>query len=85
MPTAQKIITSYKKLHDELSAAFYKKKRAGKVTAAEQADFDTKHRKIWVDMQAELEAAGLASPLPQDFESKVAELEARVMSLESGG
>ncbi len=60
MLTEAEIRAKYKKLHDELSDAYY----AG-TSELTKEEFDIQHGQIWADMEAELIAAGYRQPPPE--------------------
>jgi len=80
MLTENQIRSMHKEIHNEMTAEFYKLKRAGLVDDGLQAAFDASHAQNWIDMQVELIAAGhLTIPEPGPT---LADLEARVKALE---
>lgn len=79
MTTEIEIKAKYKKLHDDLSEAYY-----GGTSGLTKEEFDIRHGKVWADMEAELIAEGYLTPPPppRDLEVEVDELKARVKELE---
>lgn len=57
MVTREGIRAKYKKLHDDLSEAYY-----GGTSGLSKEEFDFQHGKIWSDMEDELIAEGYSSP-----------------------
>jgi len=74
METEKAIKGKYLKLHDDLTKAFYTKKRSkAGVTPQEQAAFDTTHAQIWIDQEAELRTGGYLPPPPPDYKALYAQ------------
>ena len=78
MATEKEIRDNHKKIHDDLSEDYYKKKLMSK------EDFDYYHGQNWADMEAELIAEGYLSPPEpiRDLATEIDELKARVEKLE---
>lgn len=57
MLTEIQIKAKYKKLHDDLSEAYY----SGE-SGLTKEEFDQQHGKVWSDMEAELIAGGFLTP-----------------------
>ena len=80
MPTEVEIKTRYKKLHDDLSEAYY-----GGTSGLTKEEFDIQHGKVWNDMEAELIVEGyLSPPIPRrDLEVEIDDLRTRIKALEA--
>lgn len=79
MPIEAEIKAKYKKLHDDLSDAYY-----GGTSGLTKEEFDIQHGKIWGDMETELIAEGFMLPLEpaRDLPAEMDDLKARVEKLE---
>ena len=69
---------SHKKIHDDLTEDYYKKKLMSK------EDFNYYHGQNWADMETELIAEGYIKPPEpvRDLATRVSELEAKIAVLE---
>ena len=86
MAIKDEITARHVQFHDELSAAFYKKKRSVGVTSDEQAAFDTRHSQLWTAMDEELQTVSDYDPPPipvpvRDLQAEIDELKAEVKTL----
>ena len=75
----EEIRAKYKKLHDELSEAFY----AG-TSGLTKEQFDTQHGKVFSNMDAELKmASDYVEPVPpRDLAAEIDALKAKISALE---
>jgi len=82
MLTEIEIKAKYKKLHDDLSDAYY-----GGTSGLTKEEFDLQHGKVWNDMEAELIAEGyLTPPTPsRNLEAEIDALNIRLKALEITG
>lgn len=80
----QQIKAKYKKLHDELSAVYYKARGGSADPAHLKAEFESQHARIWVDLAMELANAGYTKPpgVKRDLEAEIDELARAVTILE---
>ena len=75
---AKEIQAKYAKIHDELTAAYYKEHALGKEA------FDKLHALNWINLENELILGGFAQPYvpPRDLEAELDSLKSRIKALE---
>ena len=73
------IRVKHKKLHDELSEAYY-----GGTSGLTKEEFDLQHGKVWSDMDIEIKTAtDYAEPVsPRNLEAEIDALKVRISALE---